>query len=190
MTADASALVAKHKLLLVDADPRSLRVLEVSLKKAGYDVVTSSDGLDALSKIEADPPDLVLSDTRLPGLDGYALVRRMKERVEWATIPVVLLTSQKAIEDKIRGLELGVEDYLTKPIFVRELVARVKMVLARRTQEGIAARAPSGARTRFARPRRHRPRATRGGGGGKTDPPPFSAATRQNDCRHFPVALK
>lgn len=150
MTADASALVAKHKLLLVDADPRSLRVLEVSLKKAGYDVVTSSDGLDALSKIEADPPDLVLSDTRLPGLDGYALVRRMKERVEWATIPVVLLTSQKAIEDKIRGLELGVEDYLTKPIFVRELVARVKMVLARRTQEGIAARAPSGARTRFA----------------------------------------
>jgi DNA-binding response OmpR family regulator len=111
--------VAKQKLLLVDADPRSVRVLEVSLKKAGYSVTTAKDGLDALSKVEVSSPDLVLSDTRLPNLDGYALVRRLKERPEWASIPVVFLTSQKSVEDKIRGLELGVEDYLTKPIFVR-----------------------------------------------------------------------
>jgi DNA-binding response OmpR family regulator len=130
--------VAKQKLLLVDADPRSVRVLEVSLKKAGYSVTTAADGLDALAKIESMAPDLVLSDTRLPKLDGYALVRRLKERPEWAAIPVVFLTSQKSIEDKIRGLELGVEDYLTKPIFVRELIARVNLLLARRTQENIA----------------------------------------------------
>jgi DNA-binding response OmpR family regulator len=131
--------VAKQKLLLVDADPRSLRVLEVSLKKAGYSVTTAVDGLDALAKIESLTPDLVLSDTRLPKLDGYSLVRKLKERPEWLAIPVVFLTSQKSIEDKIRGLELGVEDYLTKPIFVRELIARVNLLLARRTQENIAA---------------------------------------------------
>jgi DNA-binding response OmpR family regulator len=143
--------VAKQKLLLVDADPRSVRVLEVSLKKAGYSVTTAVDGLDALAKIESLTPDLVLSDTRLPKLDGYTLVRKLKERVEWSAIPIVLLTSQKSIEDKIRGLELGVEDYLTKPIFVRELTARVNLLLARRTQENIAAtKATTPGRTRFA----------------------------------------
>jgi CheY-like chemotaxis protein len=142
--------VAKQKLLLVDADPRSVRVLEVSLRKAGYSVTTAADGLDALAKIESLTPDLVLSDTRLPKLDGYTLVRKLKERAEWAGIPIVFLTSQKSIEDKIRGLELGVEDYLTKPIFVRELIARVNLLLARRTQENIAAsRSTSSGRTRF-----------------------------------------
>jgi DNA-binding response OmpR family regulator len=142
--------VAKQKLLLVDADPRSVRVLEVSLKKAGYSVTTATDGLDALAKIESLTPDLVLSDTRLPKLDGYTLVRKLKERAEWSQIPIVFLTSQKSIEDKIRGLELGVEDYLTKPIFVRELIARVNLLLARRTQENIAtSRSTLTGRTRF-----------------------------------------
>ena len=143
-------IVAKQKLLLVDADPRSVRVLEVSLKKAGYSVTTATDGMDALAKIESLTPDLVLSDTRLPKLDGYTLVRKLKDRPEWAGIPIVLLTSQRSIEDKIRGLELGVEDYLTKPIFVRELIARVNMLLAKRTQENIAASKTSvTGRTRF-----------------------------------------
>ena len=143
--------MAKQQLLLVDADSRSVRVLEVSLKKAGYSVTTAKDGLDALQKIELSMPDLILSDTRLPKMDGYALVRRLKEHADWAQIPVVFLTSQKSIEDKIRGLELGVEDYLTKPIFVRELIARVNLLLARRTREGIATRQhpQTGGRTRF-----------------------------------------
>ena len=142
--------MAKQQLLLVDADSRSVRVLEVSLKKAGYSVTTAKDGADALAKIELSTPDLILSDTRLPKMDGYALVRRLKEHQDWATIPVVFLTSQKSIEDKIRGLELGVEDYLTKPIFVRELIARVNLLLARRTREGIATRHQTQTgRTRF-----------------------------------------
>ncbi|MEO7112334.1 MAG: response regulator, partial [Polyangiaceae bacterium] len=141
--------MAKQQLLLVDADPRSLRVLEVSLRKAGYSVTTAVDGADALTKLELSTPDLVLSDTRLPKLDGYALVRRLKERAEWASIPVVFLTSQKSVEDKIRGLELGVEDYLTKPIFVRELIARVNLLIARRTHDSFATRHTTGGRTRF-----------------------------------------
>ena len=141
--------MAKQQLLLVDADPRSVRVLEVSLKKSGYSVTTAGDGVDALSKIELSTPDLILSDTKLPGMDGYAFVRRLKDRPEWAAIPVVFLTSQKSIEDKIRGLELGVEDYLTKPIFVRELIARVNLLITRRTQEGIATRQSQTGRTKF-----------------------------------------
>lgn len=140
--------MAKQQLLLVDADPRSVRVLEVSLKNEGFNVTTASDGSDALAKLEFATPDLILTDTRLPGLDGYELVRRLKAQPEHASIPIVFLTSQKSIEDKIRGLELGVEDYLTKPIFVRELIARVHMLIARRTQERIAT-GPATSRTRF-----------------------------------------
>ncbi len=143
-------LVAKLKLLLVDQDPNSRTVLEVSLKKAGYLVTTAEDGLEALSTLAAFAPDLVLADTQLSGIDGFELVKRMKERPETASIPVVFLSSRKSVEDKVRGFELGVEDYLTKPIFVRELIARINMLLNRRAQERIAERQPASGRTRFA----------------------------------------
>jgi DNA-binding response OmpR family regulator len=144
--------VAKRQLLLVDGDPRSIRVLDVSLRKAGFSVTTANDAQDALQKLEVSPPDLLVTETRLPGLDGYGLVRKLKDRSEWAHIPVLFLASQRSIEDKIRGLELGVEDYLTKPIFVRELITRINLIFARRTQEGIATTRTTGGggRTRFA----------------------------------------
>ncbi|MDF2693956.1 MAG: two-component response regulator [Labilithrix sp.] len=142
--------MAKKKILLVDADPRSMRVVEVSLRKAGYNVACVEDGQAALDVVEAQLPDLVICDTKLPKLDGYALVRRLKDRIEHASIPVIFLASQRSVEDKIRGLELGVEDYLTKPIFVRELLARVNVVLARRAQDAIATQQPSTLQTRFA----------------------------------------
>jgi DNA-binding response OmpR family regulator len=143
--------VAKKKVLLVDADPRSVRVLEVSLRKAGYNVACAGDGAAALEMIEHQVPDLVIADTKLPKMDGYTFVRRLRERSEWGTIPVVFLASQRSVEDKIRGLELGVEDYLTKPIFVRELLARVNVVLARRAQESLSDhRTSSTLKTRFA----------------------------------------
>jgi DNA-binding response OmpR family regulator len=143
--------MAKEQLLLVDADARSLRVLEVSLRKAGYNVTVATDGEEALRKVESSAPDLVLSDVKLPRMDGYAFVRKLKERPEWSRIPVVFLTSQRSVEDKIRGLELGVEDYLTKPIFVRELLARVQLLLARREKDSMAMSRPaqSAGRTQF-----------------------------------------
>ncbi len=141
--------MAKQQLLLVDADPRSVRVLEVSLRKSGFSVTTATDGVDAFSKIQFSAPDLILADTRLPRMDGFEFVKRLKEDPELMNVPVVFLTSQRSIEDKIRGLELGVEDYLTKPIFVRELTARVNLLLARRTQESMATTVTSGPRTRL-----------------------------------------
>lgn len=142
--------MAKKKILLVDADPRSMRVVEVSLRKAGYNVTCAEDGQAALDIIEAQAPSLVLCDTKLPKVDGYTLVRRLKDRVESASIPVIFLATARSVEDKIRGLELGVEDFLTKPIFVRELLSRVNVVLARRAQESIATQKPSTVRSRFA----------------------------------------
>jgi CheY-like chemotaxis protein len=121
--------VAKQHLLLVDGDAKNLRVMEVSLKKAGFQVTTAINGRDALEKVQISPPDLVLSDTRLAELDGFELCRRMKADERFANIPFVFLSSQKALEDKVRGLELGGEDYLTKPIYIREIVTRMKMIL-------------------------------------------------------------
>jgi DNA-binding response OmpR family regulator len=141
--------LAKQQLLLVDSDPRGMRVLEVSLKKAGYIVTTAHTVADALGMVDVSTPDLILTETRLQGGDGFQLVRRLKEHPEWSTIPVVFLASDKSIEDKVRGLELGVEDYLTKPIFVRELLTRVSLLLAKRSQERLTS-ARSGGRTRFA----------------------------------------
>ena len=140
---------SKQRLLLVDGDPKSLRVLDVSLKKLGYLVTPASTGVEALAVLEVGPPDLVISDTHLPELDGFQLCRRIKERPEWAKIPFIFLSSRKSMEDKIRGLELGVEDYLSKPVYIKEIVTRVKMLLQRRERERLESKRGDG-RTRFA----------------------------------------
>jgi len=127
--------MAKQHLLLVDGDPKSLRVMEVSLKKAGFSVTTAADGKDALQKIQISPPDLVLSDTRLSELDGFELCRRLKSDERLKHIPFVFLTSQKAVEFKVRGLEMGGEDYLTKPIYIKEIVTRARMILQKAEKE-------------------------------------------------------
>ncbi len=138
--------MAKQNVLIVDADQKSLRVLEVSLKKAGYSVTKAVNGADALEKLDISTPDLVISDTNMPEMDGFELCTKLKEHEEWQNIPFIFLTTQKSIEDKIRGLELGVEDYLTKPIFIREILARVGLSLQRREKESLERR---GSKTKF-----------------------------------------
>ncbi len=130
--------MAKRNLLLVDADPRSLRVLEVSLRKAGYSVTTSGDVDGALELVELTEPDMILSDTRLPGKDGFALVAALKARPGWSDIALVFLSSDPSVESKVRGLELGVEDYLTKPVYIREILTRVNLVMQRKEREGLS----------------------------------------------------
>lgn len=139
--------MAKQQILLVDADSSSARVLEVSLRSAGFTVTTADSAESAMVKLEHGCPDLILTETRLPGADGFTLVRDIRARPDLRDVPIVFLTEQGALEDKLRGLELGVDDYLAKPIFVREVVTRVHMLLARRNQQRIAAE--SLARTRF-----------------------------------------
>ena len=144
----ASSSVSKQSLLLVDGDPRSLRVLEVSLKKAGFNVTTAVNGRDALEQVELAAPDLVISETTLDEIDGFNFCQRLKANPAWADIPFVFLTAQTDIESKIKGLELGVDDYLTKPIYIKEIVARARILLQKRQRTRIEERRDG--RTRFA----------------------------------------
>jgi CheY-like chemotaxis protein len=132
--------MAKRHLLLIDSDAKSLRVMEVSLKKAGFSVTTAVNGLDALEKIEINPPELVISDTKMPEMDGFELCKKLKENPKTAQLPFIFLTGQKSIEYKIKGLELGVEDYLTKPIYIKEIVTRIKIMLEKKTKETLEKR--------------------------------------------------
>ncbi|MBL8914114.1 MAG: response regulator [Archangium sp.] len=129
--------MAKQHLLLVDADAKSLRVMEVSLKKAGFQVTTAIHGKDALEKVQISPPDLVLSETRMPEMDGLELCKVIKSDERFRHIPFVFLTSQKAVESKVKGLEQGADDYLTKPIYIKEVVTRVRMILQKVEKERI-----------------------------------------------------
>jgi DNA-binding response OmpR family regulator len=125
--------VSKQSLLLVDGDTRSLRVLEVSLRKAGFTVTPAASVADALEKLDVHTPDLIISETKFPtDLDGFELRRRVRGSSSWSEIPFVFLTAETAIEHKIRGLELGVDDYLTKPIYIKEIVTRINILLQKR----------------------------------------------------------
>ena len=112
-------------------------MLEVSLKKAGFNVTTATNGVDALAKVETSAPDLIISDTKMPEMDGFELVSRLKGHTDWSQIPFIFLTAQSDVEDKIRGLELGVEDYLTKPIYIKEIITRVKSSLAKKERQSL-----------------------------------------------------
>ena len=107
----------------------------MSLRKAGYAVITAESGEDALDRVVDGRPSLVISDTRLPGIDGYEFCKRLKDDARWKRLPFIFLTQQEALQEKIRGLELGVEEYLTKPIFIKELMIRIKMVLQKKQRE-------------------------------------------------------
>lgn len=139
---------SKNRLLLVDGDPKSLRVLDVSLKKAGFEVTTATSGQEALALLEASQPDLIISDTDLDEMDGFELCSQIKARPAWTKIPFLFVSGRKSIEDKIRGLELGVDDYLTKPIYIKEISIRVRTALQRAERERMESRREG--RTRFA----------------------------------------
>ncbi len=140
--------MSKQSLLLVDGDARSMRVLEVSLRKAGFTVTTAATVQDALDKLELDAPDLIISETTFVDGDGFELRRRVRETTEWGEIPFIFLTGESAIENKIRGLELGVDDYLTKPIYIKEIVTRINILLQKRQRVRFEERRDG--RTRFA----------------------------------------
>ena len=140
--------MAKHSVLVADADPRSLRILEVALRKAGFTVGTASDGPEALRRIQRAPPDLVLSEVQLPGADGFALCKSVRSDPKLAHTPFLLMTSDRSQPVRMRASELGADDFLLKPLLIKELVGRVRMLLESRDQQRLAQRgAPSGSMT-------------------------------------------
>ncbi|MDQ3367134.1 MAG: DUF4388 domain-containing protein [Myxococcota bacterium] len=109
-----------------------MRVLEVSLRKAGFTVTAATSVQDALDKLEIHTPDLIISEATFTDSDGFELPRRVRATPDWADIPFIFLTAEGSIENKIRGLELGVDDYLTKPIYIKEIVTRINILLQKR----------------------------------------------------------
>src|SRR5262249_24997671 len=99
--------------------------------------------------VDVSKPDLIVSDTRLPGLNGFEFIQQLRRRQEWADIPFMFLSSDGSVESKVRGLELGVEDYLTKPIYIKEILTRVHLGLQRRQRQRLELR-ESTAKTHFA----------------------------------------
>jgi DNA-binding response OmpR family regulator len=118
----------KTTILAADDDPQLLRLVTRNLQLEGYEVVAVSDGQQALEAIEAHVPALMLLDVMMPKLDGFSVTQKVRT---FSTIPIILLTARGQDQDKIRGLELGADDYLTKPFSIGELLARVHAVLRR-----------------------------------------------------------
>ena len=141
----------QNKVLIVDGDTRSLRLLEVSLKQAGYRVVTATSGLDALSQLEVEVPDLVLADTAIGEVDGFALCSRLQQRPEWAHLPLIFILDGEDATQKLRAVQLGVSDFLSRPVFLKEVLSRVELLLEKQAQrgEGASGQAPTSGRARF-----------------------------------------
>jgi DNA-binding response OmpR family regulator len=118
----------KTTILIADDDPQLLRLAARNLQMEGYDVTTAVDGQRALECIEQRQPDLVLLDVMMPEMDGFTVCHRVRE---FSAVPIIMVTARGLDEDKVRGLDLGADDYLAKPFGVVELLARVRAVLRR-----------------------------------------------------------
>ncbi len=122
------------QIVIVEDEPSINEVVSLYMKRAGYSVVSFTDGQAALNALTRQMPDLVILDVMLPGMDGFALTRRLRDHSD---VPIILLTSRREETDRIAGLELGADDYVVKPFSPGELVSRVRAVLrrSRSTQE-------------------------------------------------------
>jgi DNA-binding response OmpR family regulator len=132
------ASTAPKRILIVDDEPRYVRLLEANLKTEGYAVSTAMDGIQAMEVFSAQPADLILLDIMMPRLDGFGVCQRIRE---FSNVPIMILTAKGEEHDRVRGLDLGADDYLVKPFSATEMLARVRAVLRRAerpAQEGEA----------------------------------------------------
>jgi two-component system alkaline phosphatase synthesis response regulator PhoP len=120
--------MAGERILVVDDEANIIDLVKLYLERDGFKVESTSDGVSACTKIRTDEPDLVVLDIMLPGMDGFEVCRQTRAQSE---VPIIMLTARDEDFDKIVGLELGADDYMTKPFNPRELVARVKAILRR-----------------------------------------------------------
>jgi two-component system phosphate regulon response regulator PhoB len=121
----------KQKILVVDDEPEAVELLEFNLKQAGYVVTTAEDGAEALKKARTQSPDLIVLDVMLPEMDGFEICKALRLDSATRRMPILMLTAKAGEIDRVLGLELGADDYLTKPYSPRELLLRIKKILAR-----------------------------------------------------------
>jgi DNA-binding response OmpR family regulator len=121
----------KPKILVVDDEPEAIELIEFNLEQAGFDVISAADGAEALKKARASLPALIVLDLMMPEVDGLEVCKILRRDPATSGIPIVMLTAKAAELDRILGLELGADDYITKPFSPRELVLRIKNILQR-----------------------------------------------------------
>ena len=129
----------KPLVLIVDDEPDAVELLEFNLRKSGYDVSTAADGNEALDKARTLLPDLMVLDLMIPEVDGMEVCKLMRRNPATTNIPVIMLTAKAAEIDRVVGLELGADDYVTKPYSPRELLLRIRNVLRRGSEEDLGA---------------------------------------------------
>src|SRR3954467_10770470 len=125
----ARAANPEARLLVVEDEPNIRELLSTSLRFAGFEVHTAEDGASALKLAESERPDLLVLDVMLPDMDGFSVTRRLRD--QGRSVPVVFLTARDGNEDKVTGLTVGGDDYVTKPFSLEEVVARIRAVLRR-----------------------------------------------------------
>jgi two-component system phosphate regulon response regulator PhoB len=125
----------KPKILVVDDEPDAVELVAFNLKTAGFEVVTADDGEEALRKAQSAGPDLIVLDLMLPEMDGLEVCKHLRSGEATANVPIIMLTARAGEVDRVLGLELGADDYLTKPFSPRELVLRIKKLLRRLQSE-------------------------------------------------------
>ena len=128
-----------QKILVVEDEPDIRKLVHYNLAQERFKVIEAEDGEKALKSVQREKPHLIVLDLMLPGLSGLELCRNLRERPETSQIPILMLTAKAGEADRIVGLEMGADDYLTKPFSPRELVARVKAILRRSEMHGAAA---------------------------------------------------
>jgi DNA-binding response OmpR family regulator len=121
-------------ILVVDDDPDILDLLSFNIERAGFECVVAADGAEALAIVQTRNPDLIVLDIMLPGVSGVEVLKRLKYDPETRRLPVIMLTAKGEEVDRVLGLELGADDYVTKPFSVRELVLRIRRILVRTDQ--------------------------------------------------------
>ncbi len=119
----------RSKILIVDDEPFNVDYLEQTLEDLGYQTVSATNGQEALQKVAAKVPDLILLDVMMPTMDGFTACRILKENEETRLIPIVIMTALDAVEDRVKGIEAGADDFLTKPVNEQELLARIRTTL-------------------------------------------------------------
>ncbi|MBM3148800.1 MAG: response regulator transcription factor [Chloroflexi bacterium] len=117
------------KILVIEDDPSTLRFIEYTLQQAGFEVLLAKNGLDGLRMAQTQHPDLIILDIMLPGLDGYEVCRRLRQKPATANILVLMLSAKARQEDKDTGMKMGADDYLSKPVDPSEIIKRVQSML-------------------------------------------------------------
>jgi len=125
-----------RKILVIEDDPATLRLVDYSLKQEGYEVITAANGLDGIRKAMGESPDLVILDVMLPGLDGFEICYRLRAEPATAKLPILMFSAKAQEIDKDTGMRVGADDYLTKPSAPADIVSHVAKLLAKKTTQG------------------------------------------------------